>query len=547
VPSTVTFGEGTEQRGAVMGHGLEDDSIDVAAHPDAATILTADAVAFVAALHRRFEPRRRSLLDARVSRQHRIDGGERPGFHAETAHIRSGDWMVAAPPKDLEDRRVEITAPVTREAMVAALNSGANVFMADFEDVLSPTWEHCIDGQVNVRDAYARTISIDDDGTVVGLGDDTATLVVRTRGWHLDERHFTVDGERVSASLFDFGLCVFHNARVALDNGTGPYFYLAKLESHLEARLWRDVFQFAENELGLDRGSIRATILIEHVLAAFEMDEILYELREHATGLHTGNWDYLFSIIKTFRSHPQYVLPDSDDISVTVPFVRAFTELLVSTAHRRGAHAIGGMSGIIPDVDDPERTEPALRKVLTDKRREAGDGFDGTRIANPLIVDVAVHEFDKVLLDRPNQVERQRDDVYVTPGDLLAVASTRGTITEEGVRRNVQMAIRYLASWLSGEANVEIDDHLEDTAMAELCRSQIWQWVRHRVELSNGRTLDAELIRGITEEETASLRSTVGDDAWSDGRFDEACTLFDQVVLADTLPDFLTIPAYELL
>ena len=530
-----------------MAHGLDVDGVVVAAHPDAATILTPDAVAFVAALHRRFEPRRRGLLADRVGRQRRIDAGERPGFQAETAHIRSGDWTVAAPPKDLEDRRVEITAPVTRTAMVAALNSGANVFMADFEDVLSPTWDNVVQGQINVRDAYARTLGVDVDGTVVGLDEETATLVVRTRGWHLDDRNVTVDGDPMSASLLDFGLCVFHNARTALDNGTGPYFYLAKLENQLEARLWKDVFQFAENELGLDRGSIRATILIEHVLAAFEMDEILYELREHATGLHTGNWDYLFSVLKTFRSHAQYVLPDRDDISVTVPFVRAFTELLISTAHRRGAHAIGGMSGIIPDVDDPERTEPALRKVLADKRREAGDGFDGTRIAHPLIVDVAVHEFDKVLLDRPNQVERQRDDVYVTPGDLLAVASTRGRITEAGVRRNVHMTIRYLASWLTGEANVEIEDHLEDTAMAELCRSQIWHWVHHRVELSNGRTLDPELIAGITAEETASLRSELGDDAWHDGRFDDACALFVEIALSDTLPDFLTIPAYELL
>mgnify|MGYP001824984840 FL=1 len=519
--------------------------ITVASHPAAASILTADAIAFVADLHRRFEPRRRGLLDARVGRHRRIDAGERPGFAAETAHIRAGDWQVATPPKDLEERKVEITGPVTRPEMLAALNSGADVFMADFEDVLSPTWDHIVDGQRNVRDAYAGTLAVADGENVTDLTDEPATLVVRTRGWHLTERHCTIDGEPVSAALFDFGLCAFHNARQALDRGTGPYFYLAKLENRLEARLWRDVFHYAESALELDRGSIRATVLIEHVLAAFEMDEILYELREHATGLHTGNWDYLFSIVKTFRRHERYLLPDRADINVRVPFMRAFTELLVSTAHRRGAHAIGGMSGVVPDVAHPERTEAALRQVLADKRREAGDGFDGTRIAHPSIVEVAVHEFDKVLHDRPHQVGRQRDDVYVTPGDLLAVASTKGSVTEDGVRRNMRIAVQYLASWLDGEANVELDHHLEDTAIAELCRSQVWQWIHHRVELSNGRTLTPELARQLTDEETAALRAELGDDVWTAGRFDEARILFDESALADDLPDFVTLAAYE--
>ena len=516
------------------------DHIEFSQAPEAEIVLTPEAVEFVADLHRNFNDTRLDLLAARHKVQAKIDAGRIPDFDPETAHIRAGNWTVAAPPADLLDRRTELTGPADRATIVASLNSGARVFMADFEDAFSPSWANVVAGQAALIEAYQRTITCDGaSGSVIGVVDAPATLMVRTRGWHLDEPNFTVDGRPVSAALIDFGLCVFHNWRSALANGSGPYFYLAKLENHREAALWNDVFDFAETTLGMDPGTIRATVLIEHILAAFEMDEILYVLRNHATGLHTGNWDYLFSIIKTFRLDQGFVLPDRRDIGVTVPFMRAFTELLVATCHRRGAHAIGGMSGVVPDYTDPQRTSAELRKVTVDKRREAGDGFDGTRIANPDLVDVAVAEFDKVLGERPNQIERQRDDVYVTAGDLLAVRSTRGQISDEGLRINVRFAISYIAEWLGGNGNVLIDDHIEDTAMAELCRSQIWTWIHHQAEMSNGLKVDSAMVTRIISEETTALLAAAGPDEAQ--RVNRAAALVSELTLHDEFADFWTV------
>lgn len=511
----------------------------VAPHPLADAIVTPPAVDFLADLHHEFEPQRRRLLEDRVLRQQRIDAGELPAFKPETAHIRAGEWTVAPPPADLRDRRTEVTGPVTAEFMVEALNSGAKVFMADFEDATSPTWHNILSGQANVRAAYA--------GEMTAEGSARATLMVRTRAWHLEESHITFEGEPLSAALADFGLCFFHNFTTAIDSGSGPYFYLPKLEGRHDARLWNQVFDYTEDRFELRRGTIRATVLIETVLAAFEMDEILFELRDHVTGLHTGNWDYLFSVARTFRHHPDFLLPDREQITVMTPFMRAFTELLVSTCHRRNAHAIGGMSGVIPDADDPARTQPALDKVRLDKRREAGDGFDGTRIAVPAIVSTAAAEFDKVLGSRANQVERRRDDVYVTAGDLLSVSSTRGSVSEPGVRKNIRIVIRYLGEWLDGRAAVPIDDHLEDTAMAEVCRAQLWQWRHHQVQLTNGLLLDAELLARLIDEEAEALRAELGDATWSASRYDEACGLLTMLSATDEYHEFLTTVACRLL
>ncbi|GJM37193.1 MAG: malate synthase [Acidimicrobiales bacterium] len=511
---------------------------DAATHPLTASVLTSEALAFLGELHALFGDRRRDLLDARTTRQQCIDRGLRPEFRADTAHIRSGGWTVASAPADLTNRRTEITGPVTREFMTAALESGADVFMADFEDATAPTWDNIVTGQHNVAAAYRGEITPPPY---------TTTLMVRTRAWHLDEKHITVDGEPMAAALVDFGLCVFHNAKVAVGRGTAPYFYLPKVEGQDDARLWNDVFDHAESRLELGPGTIRATVLVETILAAFEMEEILYELRDHITGLHTGNWDYLFSVAKTFRADPSFVLPDRDRISVTTPFMRAFTELLVATCHRRGAHAIGGMSGVNPEGEDEERIASALRKVSVDKRREAGDGFDGTRIAHPGLVPVARAEFDKVLGSSPNQIARQRDDVFVMADDLLTLPGSIGAVTISGVRTNIAIVIRYLGEWLSGNAAVVIDDHLEDTAMAEVCRAQLWSWRHHAVEVSDGQILDDELLDQLIDEEFASLRAALAPAQWANGRFDEARTLLRDLVTTDDYPDFLTIPAYELL
>jgi malate synthase len=494
-------------------------------------VLTPEAVEFVAGLHRRFNATREALLAARDERQERIASGELPDFLPETREIRESDWRVAPVPADLQDRRVEITGPVERKMMINALNSGARCFMADFEDANSPTWTNCVEGQANLVDAIERTIELTTpEGKEYRLNEQTAVLIVRPRGWHLPERHLLVDGEPVSASLFDFGLYLFHCARRLLDGGSGPYFYIPKLESHLEARLWNDVFVAAQEELGLERGTIKATVLIETILAAFEMDEILYELREHAAGLNAGRWDYIFSIIKKFRERPEFVLPDRAQVTMTVPFMRAYTELLVRTCHRRSAHAMGGMAAFVPSRKDPDVNATALAKVREDKEREAGDGFDGTWVAHPDLVPVATEVFDSVLGDRPNQVERQREDVVVQAGDLLDVHVPGGEVSEAGITSNVSVGLQYLESWLRGVGAAAIYNLMEDAATAEISRAQIWQWLRHgKAERSQ-----------VDEIEGAELARLA-----SDGRWDEARAVFDQVALRDEFVDFLTLPAYD--
>jgi malate synthase len=508
--------------------------------PEFAQILTEPALDFVASLHRQFNLRRKQLLERRAERQQAIDAGHFPDFLPETAHIRESEWRVAPTPPDLEDRRVEITGPVDRKMMINALNSGARVFMADFEDALSPTWENVVQGQINLRDAVRRTISFESpDGRVYRLAEKTATLVVRPRGWHLVERHVLVDGEPISASLFDFGLYFFHNAHELLARNTGPYFYLPKLESHLEARLWNDVFNFAQDRLGIPRGTIRATVLIETILAAFEMDEILWELRDHAAGLNAGRWDYIFSVIKKFRRHREFLLPDRAQVTMTVPFMRAYTELLVRTCHRRGAHAIGGMAAFIPSRRDPQVNEIALAKVREDKEREAKDGFDGTWVAHPDLVPVAFEVFDRVLGEQPHQKHRLREDVQVTARDLLDVRVPGGRITEGGLRNNVSVALQYLDSWLRGQGAAAIFNLMEDTATAEISRAQLWQWRFHRAELDDGRPVTAELYVQIRDEELTKLG---GEGA---GRLREAREILDRLVLDDEFTEFLTYLAYE--
>ena len=487
-------------------------------------ILTEEALAFVAGLQRRFGPRRAELLQARAERQRRLDAGELPDFLAETREIRESDWTIDPAPADLQDRRVEITGPTDRKMVINALNSGAKIFMADFEDANSPTWANMIEGQANLIDAIERTIELESKDKTYRLADEVATLLVRPRGWHLPERHLILDGEPVSASLFDFGLYLFHNGRRLLERGTGPYLYLPKLESHLEARLWNDVFTHSEEELGLPAGAIKATVLIETVLAAFEMDEILWELREHAAGLNAGRWDYMFSVIKKFRDRPEFVLPDRNSVTMTAPFMRAYTELLVKTCHRRGAHAMGGMAAFIPSRKDAELNERALAKVREDKQREAGDGFDGTWVAHPDLVPVALAEFDEVLGDRPNQLARQRPEVSVSAADLLDVASTPGEVTEEGLRNDVSVGIQYLSAWLQGTGAVAIYNLMEDAATAEIARSQVWQWIRH------GRFERRQVVDAIDELDDG------------DGKARE---IFEQVALGESFVEFLTLPAYD--
>ena len=491
-------------------------------------VLTPDAVRFVELLIRRFTPRREQLLARRREVQRRIRSGELPDFLPETAEIRQGTWSVAPAAPDLTDRRVEITGPVERKMMINALNSGARVFMADFEDALSPPWTNVIAGQANCMDAVRRTLEYQSpDGKRYALGERLATLVVRPRGWHLEEKHILLDGRPVSASLVDFGLYFFHNARELRARGSGPYFYLPKLESHLEARLWNDVFLAAQDALPLPRGSIRATVLIETILAAFEMEEILHELREHSAGLNAGRWDYIFSVIKKLGHRPEFVLPDRADVTMAVPFMRAYTDLLVQTCHRRGAHAIGGMAAFIPSRRDAEVNERALAKVREDKEREAAQGFDGTWVAHPDLVPVALEVFDRVLGERPNQLERQRDDVTASAGALLDVASTPGAITEEGLRNNIAVGIRYLGAWLAGSGAVAIFNLMEDAATAEISRSQVWQWLRHGKVDRN----DVELALAV---ESAELGP----------EYDEARALFEQLTLGEDFVEFLTLPAY---
>jgi malate synthase len=512
-------------------------------------VLTPDALEFVAELQRRFAGTRNELLTRRQERRAAAARSGRLDFLPETRHIREDlSWRVPPAPPALEDRRVEITGPTERKMLVNALNSGAQIFLVDFEDANSPTWSNVVGGQVNLIDAIERRIDFTSaEGKEYRLADRVAAMIMRPRGWHLTERHLHVDDEPAAGALVDFGLYFFHNAKRLLDKGLGPYFYLPKMESHLEARLWNDIFTFAQDALGVPRGSVRATVLIETIWAAFEMDEILFELREHASGCNAGRWDYIFSMIKTFREHPEYVLPDRSAVTMTVPFMRAYTELLVKTCHQRGAHAIGGMAAFIPNRRDPEVTEAALAKVREDKEREARDGFDGSWVAHPDLVPVAAEVFERVLEGRPNQVDRRRDDVQVSAGQLLDAASTPGEITEAGLQTNIDVGIRYIESWLRGAGAVGINNLMEDVATAEISRSQVWQWRHHVARLGSGPQVDAALIQRLIDEELTKIRGIVGDQAYETGRFKEARDIFDQLVLSDDFVDFLTLPAYSLL
>jgi malate synthase len=506
-------------------------------------VLTDEALELLLALHQRFEPERRELLSTREHLQTRRDRGETPGFLDDTRSIRESDWQVAETPPDLQDRRVEITGPVDRKMMINALNSGAKVFMADFEDALSPTWESVIRGQLNLQDAVRGTLELTTpEGKEYRLGEKVATLMVRPRGWHLTEAHVKVDGEPISASLFDFGLYVFHNAKTRLERGTAPYFYLPKLESHHEARLWNDVFVFAQGALGIPRGTFRATVLVETLMAAFEMEEILWELREHSAGLNAGRWDYIFSAIRAFRNQ-DFTLPDRAQVTMTVPFMRAYTEALVRACHKHGAHAMGGMAAFIPNRREPEVTENALAEVRRDKEREAGDGFDGTWVAHPDLVPVAMEVFDRHLGDRPHQKNRLREDVRVTAEDLLSFLSENGGIeggrvTEHGVRTNVSVALQYLDAWLGGWGAAAIFNLMEDTATAEISRAQLWQWRSKRVKLADGRTFAGDLYRKLRDEELEKLGGC------EQGNLARAAELLDTLVLGDELVTFLTWKAY---
>jgi malate synthase len=505
-------------------------------------ILTPEALAFVADLHRTYNGRRDDLLRRREERQADLRKGALPHFLPETEDIRRGDWKVAATPADLEDRRVEITGPVDAKMVINALNSGARVFMADFEDSLSPTWRNVVEGQANLHDAVRRSLRFTSpEGKEYQLGDSPATLLVRPRGWHLVEKHFLVAGAPVSASLFDFGLYFFHNAIELIRRGSGPYFYLPKLESHLEARLWNDVFRTAQAALGVPEGTIRATVLIETILAAFEMEEILYELRDHMAGLNAGRWDYIFSVIKKFRHRPEFLLPDRAQVTMAVPFMSAYAELLVRACHRRGAHAIGGMAAFIPSRRDEEVNERALRKVREDKEREAGAGFDGTWVAHPDLVPVAREVFDRVLGERPHQKDVLRQDVQPDAERLLDVRIEGGRVTEEGIRNNISVALQYLDAWLQGTGAVAIYNLMEDTATAEIARAQLWQWLRGGVTVASGARFDDAYFRRVLAEEKKQLEAS----AAAGSRLQDAAALLDRLVQGDDFVEFLTLPGYD--
>jgi malate synthase len=510
---------------------------------EVAEILSPQALSFVAGLQRHFGAVREKLLEKRAQHQRRLDQGARPGFPAETAGQRDADWKVAPLPEDLLDRRVEITGPVERKMIINALNSDASVFMADFEDSLSPTWNNVVEGQVHLRDAVRRTIELEQNGKHYRLADQTAVLMVRPRGWHLVEEHVRVDGKPVSASLFDFGLFFFHNARELIARGSGPYFYLPKLENYLEARLWNEVFLYAQAELGIRRGTIKATVLIETILAAFHMDEILYELREHSAGLNCGRWDYIFSFIKKFSADAACVLPDRGLVGMSEHFLHSYSLELIRTCHRRGAHAMGGMAAQIPIKDDPVRNAAALEKVRQDKLREATDGHDGTWVAHPGLVAVAREVFDREMPEANQIASKPRDDALVTAEDLLRVPV--GPITEAGVRLNVSVGIQYLAAWLCGSGCVPLNDLMEDAATAEISRAQLWQWLRHGVTLDDGRRFDRELLSTILEEELSAIRIRIGEMRFGKGRFHLARRIFEELVHADPFPEFLTLPAYH--
>ncbi|SDV51195.1 malate synthase A [Chitinasiproducens palmae] len=508
------------------------------------SILTPAALAFVAALHRRFEPRRQALLQARRERAARFDAGERPDFLPDTQAVRDGDWRIAPLPEALRCRRVEITGPVDRKMVINALNSGADAFMADFEDANAPLWRNQIAGQINLRDAIRREISLEQNGKSYRLNDKIATLLVRPRGWHLDEKHVTVDGQRVSGGIFDFALFFFHNAKAQLARGAGPYFYLPKMESHLEARLWNDIFVHAQEALDVPRGSIRATVLIESILAAFEMDEILYELREHSAGLNAGRWDYIFSAIKKFRKREGFCLAERARITMTVPFMRAYALLLLKTCHRRQAPAIGGMSALIPIKNDAAANERALAGVRSDKARDAGDGYDGGWVAHPGLVPVAMEAFVAVLGDAPNQIDKQRDDVSVGAKDLLDF-QPETPITEAGLRANINVSIHYLGAWLAGNGCVPINNLMEDAATAEISRSQVWQWLHSpKGRLDDGRRIDVEMVRRMIGEELTRVKTAVGGDG---ATYDRAAQVFERMSTGDGFDEFLTLPLYETL
>ncbi len=510
-------------------------------------ILTTEALAFVEGLCRTFNGRREKLLHRRQVRQEELDQGILPTFLDSTKHIRESEWTIAPLPKDLQDRRVEITGPVERKMVINALNSGAHVFMADFEDANAPTWENTIQGQVNLRDAIRRTIYYENTktGKSYQLNENTATLVVRPRGWHLEEKHLLLDGQPVSASLVDFGLYMFHNAKELISRGTGPYFYLPKMESHLEARLWNDVFIYAQKQLAIPKGTIKATVLIETILASFEMDEILFELKDHSAGLNCGRWDYIFSYLKRFRNHPDVVLPDRSQVTMTTPFMRAYSLLTIKTCHKREAPAIGGMAAQIPVKNDEEKNREAFEKVRIDKEREVRDGHDGTWVAHPALVPVAKEVFNHYM-PTPNQIDKKREDVKVSSMELIEVPS--GSITEEGLRMNISVGIQYIESWLNGNGAVPIRNLMEDAATAEISRAQVWQWIRHpKGVLDNGSDITLELVKCIQEEELEILRVELGEERWERGRFDEAANLFTKLIENDEFEEFLTLPGYQLL
>jgi malate synthase len=522
-----------------LPQGME---ITGAIKPGFETILTRDALELVAQLHRAFEPRRQQLLRARAERTERLDAGERPDFLAETRAIREGDWKVAPLPKDLECRRVEITGPVERKMIINAFNSGADAYMTDFEDSNAPNWDNQITGQINLKDAVRRTISLEQNGKSYTLNDKIATLLVRPRGWHLDEKHVKVDGQRVSGGVFDFALFLFHNAHEQLARGTAPYFYLPKLESYLEARLWNDIFIASQESVGIARGTIRATVLVETILAAFEMDEILYELREHSAGLNAGRWDYIFSAIKKFKNDKDFCLADRAQITMTVPFMRAYALELLKICHKRNAPAIGGMSALIPIKGDPQANEKAMGGVRSDKARDAADGYDGGWVAHPGLVAIAMEEFVKVLGDKPHQIGKQRDDVQVTAHDLLDFRPEK-PITEAGLRNNINVGIHYLGSWLAGNGCVPIHNLMEDAATAEISRSQVWQWIRSpKGKLDDGRKVTVELVRELTKVELESVKHDVGGDTKP---YERAARIFEQMSTSEHFTEFLTLPLYE--
>jgi malate synthase len=520
-------------------------SVQTSVPAEFAEVLTAEAVAFLLELDARFEARRLDLLERRAVRQQAIDQGQFPDFLPETAHIRSSDWTAAPIPADLLDRRTEITGPVDRKMVINALNSGAKMYMADFEDSNSPTWENNLSGQINLRDAIRGTIEYSSpEGKLYRLGPNPAVLLVRPRGWHLVERNFLIHGHPMSGSLFDFGLYFFHNAKALLAKRSGPYFYLPKMQSHLEARLWNDVFLFAQEYCGVPRGSIRATVLIETILAAFEMDEILYELREHSGGLNCGRWDYIFSFIKVFRKHPSFVLPDRGLVTMDRDFLKAYVDLLIQTCHKRNIHAMGGMAAQIPIKNDPAANDAALNKVRADKLREVKAGHDGTWVAHPGLVPIAREIFDENM-KTPNQIHVKREDVHVTAADLLRVPT--GPITDQGLRMNIDIGIQYLEAWLRGSGCVPIYNLMEDAATAEISRTQVWQWLHHGKQLADGRTVTPEIIQSTVKDQLSSMKATFGDARFATGKFEQAAELFEEMILNPVLKDFLTLEAYKYL